>query len=199
MFEYKCDKCGQGVVRANKVRGHNTKIDGIPFSVENAVIGICDHCGAKYYNARETKRWRDLFFQEQQQKGSTLTASGISALRESMGLTVADLALLIGCSRQALYIWESPDRVAPQSRMADLLIRLIGESFSHGSVDVIEYLRGSLRSAGLEPPKCSRVLQNQTPICSISADLENDNFGEFDSLYQVSSKPTGFSPRLGIV
>jgi DNA-binding transcriptional regulator YiaG len=204
MFEYKCDKCGQGVVKAKKVRKHNTKIDGIPFSVENAVIGVCNNCGAKYYNARETKRWRDAFFRDQLQKGSTLTSSGISTLRGSIGLTVADLALLIGCSRQALYLWESPNRVAPQSRMADLLIQLVRESFTHGSVDVIEFLRDSLRAAGVEPPKCSRRLtrmasQNPTPICPVSADAQDENFSDFDSLYQLSSKPTGFSPRLGIV
>jgi len=203
MFEYKCDKCGQGAVKANKVRKYETKIDGIPFSVENAVIGVCDQCGAKYFNARETKRWRDVFFREQLQKGSILTASGISTLRDSMGLTVADLARLIGCSRQALYLWESPDRVGPQSRMADLLIQLVRESFTNGSVDVIEFLRDSLRAAGVEPPKCSRisthkVSQNPTVICSVSADAQGEDLGNFDSLYQLSSKPMGFSPRLRI-
>lgn len=204
MFEYKCNKCGQGVVRANKVRKYETKIDGIPFSVENALIGICDQCGAKYFNARETKRWRNLFFQKHLQQGSILTASGISTLRDRMRLTVAEFARLIGSSRQALYLWESSDREAPQSRTADLLIQLVRESFTNGSVDVIEFLRESLRLAGVEPPKCIResvpkASQNPTVICSVSVDRQDENLSDFDSLYQFSSKPPGFSPRMGII
>jgi DNA-binding transcriptional regulator YiaG len=204
MFGYKCDKCGQGVVRANKVRGYDTKIDGIPFSVENAVIGVCDQCGVKYFNARETKRWRDVFFREQLQKGSILTASEISTLREKIGLTAADFARLIGCSRQAMHLWESPDRGAPQSRMANLVIQLVQESFTYGSVDVIEFLRDSLRAVGVEPPNCVRISihkasQSPADICSIPRDMQAESLSEFDSLFQLSSKPMGFSPRLGII
>src|SRR5229473_4032939 len=203
MFGYKCDKCGHGVVKANKVPKYETKIDGIPFSVENALIGVCDQCGAKYFNARETKRWRDLFFQQQLQKKCILTASGISELRGRMGLTIAEFARLIGSSRQALYLWESPDREAPQSRTADLLIQLVRESFIYGSVDAIEFLKASLRAAGVEPPKCSRMQIRESTQYSadilVPVDGQDENPSEFDSLYQVSNKPTDFSPRLGIV
>lgn len=204
MFGYKCEKCKQGVVTASKIRQYDTKIDGIPCSIENAVIGVCDQCGAKYFNARETKSWRNAFFRQQQQKGTILTASGISTLREAMRLSVAEFARLIGCSRQALYLWESPERDAPQNRMADLLIQLVRESFTSGSVDVIEFLRDSLKAAGVKPPQCSRMPIHKAPQNSlvpglVSADLQDESLSDFDSLYQVSSKPPGFSPRLGIV
>lgn len=204
MFGYKCEKCGLGVVKANRVRKYETKIDGIPFSVDDALIGVCEKCGAKYFNARETKRWRDAFFRQRLQEGSIATASGISTLREQMGLSVAEFALLIGCSRQALYLWESLERSAPQSRMADLLIQLVQESFVHGSVNVIEYLRDSLRAAGVEPPKCSRapvpyVSPDPLAICLPSAESEGESLLDFNALYQVSGKPAGFSPRLGII
>ncbi len=204
MFGYKCDKCGKGTVRAKKVRNYATRIDGVPFAVENAMIGVCDQCEAKYFNARETKRWREAFFQEQMKTGRILAATDISNLRGEMRISVADFARLIGCSRQALYLWESTNRAVPQSRMADLLIRLVRESFRVGPVNVVEFLRASLKAAGMNDPDCfdkpsSGVEQKAAAACSAVTLPHFEASDKFDLLFAIPNEHADFSPRLGMV
>ena len=60
-----------------------------------------------------------------------------------------DFAYLIGCTRQSIYNWEKKDREKPQSRMADLLIKLVRHSFEVGKVDVIDFLIKDAEGLGI--------------------------------------------------
>ncbi len=60
-FEYPCLECGRGTMRTTRVPHYQTKINGIPFVVDEAVIGVCDQCGAIDFDPQETKRWEALF------------------------------------------------------------------------------------------------------------------------------------------
>ena len=95
---------GEGT-KPRTISNYSTRIDGVPFVVDAAVVGVCDQCGAKYFNARESKRWRDLFVRTQTERGRILKHSDISELRDTLRLSVAEFACLVGCSRQALYDW----------------------------------------------------------------------------------------------
>ncbi len=61
MFGYKCQECGRGTVQATTVKDYQTKFDGEPFTVLDAIIGVCDACGARHFNAKERKGGRQLF------------------------------------------------------------------------------------------------------------------------------------------
>jgi len=204
MFGYRCDRCGKGTVGTKTVHNYETRIDGVPFTVEAAVIGVCDRCESKYFSARETKRWRDAFYQERTGKGAILGAAEISELRKQMGLTVANLACLIGCSRQALYHWESPDRDAPQSRMADLMLRLVRESLYKGAFDVLEFLLERAKADEMEISDPTRRPSMNPETCSVETVKSpprkgSGNSERFDLLFSEFRQPSDFSPRLRLV
>lgn len=55
MFNYPCDECSGTVIEKQIEHEHN--IQGVRFVVPDARVGICDGCGAMYYDGRELKRW----------------------------------------------------------------------------------------------------------------------------------------------
>lgn len=140
MFNYICEECGKGSVKVKVFENYPTKIKGYPFVVDNAVIGVCDRCGGKHFDANETKRWDDLYNKDFESKHIFLLPDEIEVVRKSLGLSMEDFAYLIGCTRQSIYNWEKRDREKPLSRMADLLIKLVRNSFKIGKVDVINFL-----------------------------------------------------------
>ena len=149
MFEYKCQECGKGTVKEKRIRNYKTKIKGYPFVVPEATVGICDRCKAEHFAAEETKRWDELFSQSLEKNKFFLLPQDIERVRESLGLSMENFALLIGSTRQSLYNWENHERPHPQSRMADLLIKLVDKSRSEGKVNVIDFLIKESRKLGV--------------------------------------------------
>ena len=145
-FGYRCQECGQGTVLEKIFPEYKTKVKGYPLIVENARIGVCDHCGAEHFDPNETLRWRALL--QEKQLESYLRPDDIKGLRKELGLPMEQFAALLGCTRQSLHNWERSDRSVPQSRMADLFMRLIRESRSLGQLDVVGYLTAQAEKAG---------------------------------------------------
>ena len=137
-FGYKCQECGQGTVREQIFHGYKTKLKGLPLTVDDARIGVCDQCGARHFDPRETIRWRTLL--DDKYAEAYLQPSDIQDLIKKVGLSMEQFANLSGCTRQSLYNWLRPERSAPQSRMADLFLRLIRESQKVGAINVLEFL-----------------------------------------------------------
>lgn len=149
MFNYICEECGKGTVKEKKIENYRTKIKGYPFVIDKAVIGVCDQCKAKHFDANETKRWEELYNKDLELKHISLLPDEIEAVRKSLNLSMEDFAYLIGCTRQSIYNWEKRDREKPQSRMADLLIKLVRLSFEVGKVDVISFLVEEAKKLGI--------------------------------------------------
>ena len=156
MFGYTCQECHEGVVRRTTVRDFETKFENVPFVVPEAVIGVCDKCGARHFSGREHERWEELFRKWQDEEGRVMSPAEITKLREDLGLTKADFAALLGTTRQSLHYWEKGDREAPQSRMVDSLLKLVRKSCDEGHVDVVAFLRDCARAAGVQiaEPAC---------------------------------------------
>jgi len=154
VFGYKCQECGQGTVQEKVISQYRTKVNGRPFVVPDACIGVCDSCGAEHFSGPEMERWDRLFGEEEARR--FLKPVDLQELRKSLGLTMEQFAFLIGCTRQSLYNWERLDRKRAQSRMADLMIRLVRESRGSGTVDVVGFLREEARESGVEIPQCDR-------------------------------------------
>ncbi len=144
-FGYRCDECAEGIVRAKRIREYDTLINGNPFTVKEAIIGVCANCGAEYFSAAEVERWEREFENEMY-----LQPDEIKAIRESLGLTKEALAQLIGCTRQSIYAWERTDRERAQSRMADLLLKLVALGAEERNVDVLSFLKREAVSLGKE-------------------------------------------------
>lgn len=140
MTENHCANCGKGKIEFQNVKDFETKVRGVPFTVPEASVGICNSCGAKFYSPNEIRRWQQLFDAQQLAVGRLLTAEEIASIRQGLGLSVSAFALLLGTTRQSVYNWERKDRKSPQLRLVDLLLRLVSESVANGMVDVPEFL-----------------------------------------------------------
>jgi putative zinc finger/helix-turn-helix YgiT family protein len=162
LFGYKCPTCGKGTVSQVVLPAFDTKVEGHPFTVENAVIGICDSCKSKHFSSKEVQRWTQLYRDAHEK--DFLSPQAIRDLRRSLGLTMEDFAALIGCTRQSLYNWEQVDRDVHQSRMADLILRLVSQSMSKGTVDVLEFLLTKSAELGhsIKPIRKSQALSGFT-------------------------------------
>jgi DNA-binding transcriptional regulator YiaG len=147
-FGYKCQECGQGKVLEKVFHEYKTKLKGYPLTVEDARIGVCDRCSAQHFDPNETARWRTLL--EARQAESYLQPSDIQNLRKQLGLPMEQFATLLGCTRQSLYNWQRPDRSVPQSRMADLFMRLIRESHLLGEINVLDFLTSEAARLGFD-------------------------------------------------
>ena len=71
MFGYKCQECGRGVVQATSLRDYEAKFEGSSLAIPEAIVGVCDACGAQHFSAAERKRWRRLFEENRESKVST--------------------------------------------------------------------------------------------------------------------------------
>lgn len=147
-FGYKCQECGQGTVREQIVHGYKTRLKGLPLTVDDARIGVCDKCGARHFDRGETMRWRTLL--DDKYAEAYLQPSDIQDLIKQLGLSMEQFANLSGCTRQSLYNWQRPERAAPQSRMADLFLRLIRESQQVGAINVLDFLTEEARKLGFD-------------------------------------------------
>lgn len=147
-FGYKCQECGQGKVQEKVLQEYNTKVKGYPLTVKDARIGVCNQCGAHHFDPNETARWRTLF--EEKYAESYLQPSEIRDLQKQLGLSMEQFAILLGSTRQSLYNWQRHDRSTPQSRMADLFMRLIREAHRGGEINVLDFLTSEAAKLGFD-------------------------------------------------
>jgi len=150
MYDYVCQECGQGIVREQKIKNYRTRIKGYPFVVPEAAVGICEKCKAEHFASDETKRWEEVFYQSLERSKFFLLPQDIERVRKALGLTMENFALLIGSTRQSLHNWEDQSRSRPQSRIADLLIKLVNRSRIEGKVDVVDFLIQEAKKLGIE-------------------------------------------------
>lgn len=195
MFGYKCPECSTGTVRATTLETFEVRFENVPFEVREAVIGVCDECGARHFDGRERRRWRRLFDQRRG-GGRAMEARAIRQLRADLGLSRAGFAALIGATRQSLHQWENDDRAAPQSRMVDNMLWLLRQACDEGKVDVAAALMRLARDAGIE-------LGETTAPGSESASRRGGRGfappADFDGLFGYAQPASPPSPSLTLV
>lgn len=59
MYGYKCEYC-DGIVREKIVKRESFKHKDGFVILENVPIGVCDHCGTRYYHASLLRRVADV-------------------------------------------------------------------------------------------------------------------------------------------
>ena len=195
MFGNRCEECGRGTVRETRRKDFQVPFDGIPFVVPEAIIGVCDVCGAINYHGREYKRWKALFHKHQSRTGGVLSPADIRAVREALGMTMSDFSALIGTTRQSLHYWEKDGREVPQSRMVDLMLRLLQEAVRRGAVDVVAFLADNARQAGIQMKLPSLV----RPHPSRSRAERWLDASKYDELYPRPRADARMSPHLHLI
>lgn len=164
LFEYTCPECDIGTVHTRRALNYKTKIKGFPFVVAEALIGVCDHCGAKQFAPEETKRWEELFHRSLEARQVVLSPEEIIELRKTLGLSMEDFARLIGCTRQSISNWEKTDRTSPPLRMADLLMKLVRQSLHFRKVDVLSFLVDEAKKWGVVIEVQTSPMPSEEPV-----------------------------------
>lgn len=202
MSNFLCEKCGKGTVEQRKVE-HEANFRGIKFLIKDAVIGICNNCGAEYFDAKEFERWQQLFEVSLSNSNPPLSPSEIRTIRENLGLNQRQFSVLIGATRQSLYNWENENRRVAQSRQADLMIRLLSEWLHQPEVDVLDFLLREAKKSGIQLPKpaksYSRNVDNRRRI-RVGESTEGIDIIEkrqnLVACFGVSRKPESFTPSI---
>ena len=140
LFEFTCPECEKGTVRTTRIHNYKTKIKGYPFTVDEALIGVCDECEAQSFAPEETQRWDELFSHSLQARHAFLTPEEITQIRKDLSISMEDFARLIGSTRQSVSMWEKASRTTPPVRTADLLMKLVRQSLTGEPVDVLPFL-----------------------------------------------------------
>ena len=186
MFEFICQECGKGNVEARVLSEFETRVRGNPFTIKDAVIGICNKCGARFFDPNETRRWREVYDGSIQSRNVLLSADQIGQIQSSLGVSIADFARLIGATRQSLHIWLRAQRKAPQGRTADLLLKLIKRSVESGPVDVLAFLAEQAKELGsqieVRPPEKRPCRSARPRMCYAPPET-------FDQLHNCTEPP----------
>ena len=149
LFEFTCPECERGTVRTTRIHNYKTKIKGYPFTVDEALIGVCDECEAQSFAPEETKRWEECFSRSLRARHAFLTSEEIMQIRKALGISMENFARLIGSTRQSVSMWEKTSRTTPPVRTADLLMKLVRQSLTGEPVDVLPFLLDEARKWGV--------------------------------------------------
>lgn len=193
MFNFECTECESGVVQPQTRRDYATKIRGSSFVVPEAHLGVCDSCGAEYFDPVELRRWKELYEKKLEETGFYLRPPEVSEILCDLGLSISDSARFLGTTRPSVNSWRDPNRKAPQLRTADLLLRLVRESIKIGAVDVVEFL---YQQAGIRPQE--RTTDAPKRSCRTIRCGPRPPREEFDRLFGVSG-PARDVPSLATV
>lgn len=188
MTNNRCANCGKGGIEFQNVTDFETKVRGVPFTIREAKIGICNSCGARLFSPQEIRRWQQLYDAQQLLTGRLLSAEEIGSIRRGLGLPISLFAQLLGTTRQSVYNWERKDRKSPQLRLVDLLLKVVRESAANRTVDVLQFL-SEQTGVELRP-------SNHTPGCISSRRLMRRHLrlrwrdpGEYDRLLGSQGVP----------
>ena len=171
LFEFICPECEKGTVRTTRIHNYKTKIKGYPFTVDEALIGVCDECEAQSFAPEETQRWDELFSHSLQARHAFLTPEEITQIRKALGLSMEDFARLIGSTRQSVSMWEKESRTTPPVRTADLLMKLVRQSLSGAPVDMLPFLLDEAKKWGVVIELRRPQRQNERTIFRRSSNL----------------------------
>jgi len=138
MFGYKCEDCGKGIVRTETKKDYVVKVEGDDFKVPEAIIGVCDKCGAINYSGKEVERWKKEY--QDWKRSAYVNPKTIKKIRDKLNLNQGDFADLIGVSRQSLIEWEKEDRKRTQPNSINILLKSIKRELDGKLGSFIEYL-----------------------------------------------------------
>ncbi len=143
-----CPYCGKRQMVLETVPNHLARLGGIDVHVKQARISKCRNCSRIMVAAEEIKRWRELQRQQLQERGHIPASGELTRIRESLKLSVADLAALLGVTRQAVHAWEhaGPMPLGP----ASLILRLLRAELEGRCQGILAELVASARARGQE-------------------------------------------------
>jgi putative zinc finger/helix-turn-helix YgiT family protein len=188
MIEFQCEECRKGHIRWEVRKNFPTKVRGYPLVVPEAIIGVCDNCGAEAFDPQETRRWAALFEELSERRGLFLTAEEIRDIRSRLELSIGDFAALVGCTRQTIYNWERADRKSPQLKIADLLLRLVQQSMATTEVDVLKFLQSQAGRAGIGL-SLKEYSKSTERITARSREIQFAPAESFDQLFRDCGDP----------
>jgi YgiT-type zinc finger domain-containing protein len=131
MTQLKCPKCRKADLVRSTIENFDTKLGGVPFTIQNANVWRCGECGHVVATAKDLKQWREAQKAFIQARGFVPSAATVRTLRRTLGLSVADLAALMAVTRQTVHAWERDGLNALQLGPAAIILRLLAKEIEN--------------------------------------------------------------------
>jgi HTH-type transcriptional regulator / antitoxin MqsA len=118
-----CRICGDGQLELRSEK-NSVEYNGISTELD-LLYSVCDHCGSEQSSSQQLRNNKRAMVEFRKKSDELLTGKEIRAIREKLGLSQAQAALVFGGGPVAFSKYESDD--VTQSEAMDKLIRLAAE------------------------------------------------------------------------
>jgi DNA-binding transcriptional regulator YiaG len=144
-------------------RNHVVRLRGIPTVIPDARIGKCANCDRTQVSAVELRRWEGIQRESLLQSRQIPSPADIRSLRETLQLSVANFASLLGITRQTAHSWERTDTPGLQVSPATLLLGLLNAEVTGAFPGVLAALRLAAEKRGQAIPPDDHSADKEPP------------------------------------
>lgn len=145
------------------VPNHVVKLRGIPAIIPHARIGKCANCERIQVPAAELRRWEGIQRESLLQSRQIPSHADIRSLRETLQLSVANFASLLGVTRQTAHSWERTDTPGLQVSPTTLLLGLLKTEVTGAFPGVLAALRLAAQKRGQAIPPEEPSAEKEPP------------------------------------
>lgn len=169
MARMKCPACGKSALETIVEPKLEKLFEGVSIEIKDARISRCPVCKEETYSASELRRWREIKQELLKSRGQLPAGTDVEQVRKRHELSVADLASLLGVTRQTVHAWERTQDAAMKFGPAAILILLLMQELNGRIANVFATLlsfakkRGQLTS--LDKPSSQTDPQPSTTPC----------------------------------
>lgn len=125
MARMKCPACGKAALETIVEPTLEKLFEGVSIVIKDACISRCPVCKEETYSAGELRRWREIKQELLKSRGQLPTGMDVEQVRNQHELSVADLASLLGVTRQTVHAWVRTRDAAMKFGPAAILILLL--------------------------------------------------------------------------
>ena len=170
----KCTTCDNGTLQKQTQKG-TVVFEGVELSVPSLRTMVCDNCAAKSYGLRELKKLSKLKVDFIQKANHILGVKEMKALRERLGFSVSEFAMLLGVTRQTVYGWEDSKKHPIKHGPAALLICLLGER-DDLRPQILQFLINKAKMRGQLASKASAGIATSSKAKPATSEMRRERY-----------------------
>jgi putative zinc finger/helix-turn-helix YgiT family protein len=136
MAKVTCPACGKAKMESKLIPHLKTEFEGVSIEVKDAHLSECPACGERTYSGNELARWKKIKQTALADRNLLPAGADVKRLREAREMSVAQLASLLGVTRQTVHSWERAEDEYVKSGPAAILLVMLLEEIAVNADDV---------------------------------------------------------------
>ena len=165
----KCPTGGKAALETIVEPTRERLFEGVSIVIEDARISRCPECGEETYSAGELKRWRSIKEELLVSRGQLPRGTDVQQVRIRHKLSVANLASLLGVTRQTVHGWErtedAPMRFGPASILILLLIQELNGTIGRVFGTLLSFAKKRGQLTSFDEPSSQTDVESSTAPC----------------------------------